>query len=439
MLKEVCKKHTQLTNGDIEILLQLERTLPLIGDLHSCDMFIDCPTPEKDAAIVVAEYRPSTSMYTNSIVSQLAYRKNEPAVLRTLEIGIPTRELKALTQEKVMVKQNVTAIRNEQGSIIGVLIMERDFTKDYNTNSKVDMLVAATEQLTTELISSTAQNGLAAYVNDSIVLFSKEGHAIYANPVAKNLYQSLGYQDDIIGMTFGNLALGENTFKNIKNNEYIEDQEVAISGFILNIQYSSMDHNDEQKGIVMLVKDITYLKTKEKEIILKSVAIREIHHRVKNNLQTVASLLRLQSRRVKNKKAKKMFRETINRILSIALTHEILAQSGVDEVDIKGIVTRLVKNTVSYGTSNELTIYKEIHGDSFTLSSDKATAVALVVNELLQNCIDHAFIGRREGSIQVTIDKGSAYSVITIKDDGIGFDPDKIKHDSLGITIVKTL
>lgn len=439
MLREICKKYTQLTGADIEILSQIEQTLPLIGELHSCDMFIDCPTLEKDTAIVVAEYRPPMSMYENSVVGQFAYRKNEPAALRTLEIGIPSRELKALTQEKVMVKQNVTAIRNHSGNIIGVLIMERDFTKHYNANSKVDMLVATTEQLTTELISSAEQNSLAAYVNDAIVLFSKGGIAIYANPVAKSLYQSLGYKDDIIGMTFENLALGDNTFESIRNSEYKEDQEVAISGYILNIQYSTMDHNDVKKGIVMLVKDITYLKTKEKEIILKSVAIREIHHRVKNNLQTVASLLRLQSRRIKNKKAKKMFGETINRILSIALTHEILAQSGVDEVDIKEIITRLVKNTISYGTTSELSLYKEIEGDSFTLSSDKATAVALVVNELLQNCIDHAFIGRGEGAIWVKIDRGSAYSVITIKDDGIGFDPSKIKQESLGITIVKSM
>ena len=402
-------------------------------------MFIDCLTAEKDKAVVVAEYRPPVSLYKNSVVGQFAYRKNEPAVLRTLEIGIPSRELKALTQEEVRVKQNVTAIRNKENQIIGVLIMERDFTKDHNTSSKVDMLVTATEQLTTELISAGAQNNLAAYVNDAIVLFSKEGHAIYANPVAKNLYQSLGYQDNIIGMDFENLALGSSTFERIRNSEYMEDQEISISGFDLNIQYSSMDHNQEQKGIVMLVKDITYLKTKEKEIILKSVALREIHHRVKNNLQTVASLLRLQSRRVRSKKVKKMFRETINRILSIALTHEILAQSGVDEVDIKEIITRIVKNTVFYGTSTELTIYKAIEGDSFTLSSDKATAVALVVNELLQNCIDHAFVGRREGSIHVNIDRGTAYSVITIKDDGNGFDPKKIKQESLGINIVKSM
>ncbi|WDU82161.1 sensor histidine kinase [Caloramator sp. Dgby_cultured_2] len=153
----------------------------------------------------------------------------------------------------------------------------------------------------------------------------------------------------------------------------------------------------------MLIRDITEVKEKEKELILKSVAIREIHHRVKNNLQTIASLLRLQSRRIQDENAKKSFNESINRILSISVTHEILAQNGVDEVDIKTIISKIAESTLNYSLSPNENIKVFINGDSFNIDSDKATSIALVVNEILQNSLEHAFEGKEDGKIEVTI------------------------------------
>ena len=116
----------------------------------------------------------------------------------------------------------------------------------------------------------------------------------------KKLYKKLGYKDDIVGMNFVNLVLNGIPFNKIIEGKEDSVSEMEVGKLCLQVKYAVTGGRDNSLGLIMLIKDITEVKEKEKELILKSVAIREIHHRVKNNLQTIASLLRLQSRRIEN-------------------------------------------------------------------------------------------------------------------------------------------
>ena len=442
MLRSLCKTHTQLNDEEITYLETLAGFLPLIAEMVDADVFIDCLTRNPDAAIVVAEANAKHSMYQDTVVGQLAYRKNEPAALRTLDIGIPTFELKALTQEDITVKQNVVAIRRE-GKVIGVLILERDVTRDYADKRNMQILAETAEQLAQALMVQNGTrnnaNHITNYVADAILIADQTGHVIYSNPGAQKLYDSLGYRESIVGMHFDNVVLDKSTLKEIRDREYLEIDEVRIGSLTLNIKYSIMKQNNQEVGLVVHIRDITDVKNKEKELILKSVAIREIHHRVKNNLQTIASLLRIQSRRITDENAKKAFTESINRVLSIAVTHELLAQNGVDDVDIKDILTNIVKGAMLFSNSMNFQLNVEVRGDSITINSEKATSIALVVNELVQNCVEYAFEGRSEGKIFIDIEKGDFVSTVTVTDDGIGFQTDKVKMGSLGLSIVEQL
>lgn len=344
MLKKLCREYTELEDLDIKKLQEISSILPIIADLVGADIFIDCPTKDFNAAIVVAEAKPTIcpSMYEDSVVGELALRKNEPAVLRTLEIGKSTRELKAITQENKTVRQSVAPIHNYKAEVIGVLIMEQDITKDVKQDKKIEFLAETAEHLTKTLFNfRDSEYNLTYHMNDAIVMFDQEGVAIYGNPGAKNLYRELGYRDNIIGMNFNNLALDGGYFHTLINETGLRVSEVTVGKLTLQIKYVAMKKENKVIGVTMLIKDITEVREKEKELILKSVAIQEIHHRVKNNLQTIASLLSLQSRRINNTLAKKAFNESINRILSIAVTHEILAQNGIDDVDLKTIIERI--------------------------------------------------------------------------------------------------
>lgn len=442
MLKKLCETYTNLLASDVQNLQKIEEFLPTIADLVRADVFIDCLTEDANKAIVVAEAKPNTceSMYKYTVVGKYAFRENEPAALRTLEVGMPTRDLKAVTQENKTVRQNTIPIKNEKGDVIGVLIMEQDITNHVKRNRQMELLSLTTEQLS-ETLHSLKDNEhiITHHINEAIIIFDKRGVATYANPGAVELFQKLGYKDGIIGMHFNNLALNRISFEKIITDLSSEVIEVAVGNLSLRVKYAAMKQMDAVVGVSMLINDMTEAREKEKELILKSVAIKEIHHRVKNNLQTIASLLRLQSRRIDNDLVNKSFDESISRILSIAVTHELLAQKGVDDVDIKTIISKIKDNTMYYGLPPDKDIRILVEGDRFIVNSDKATSIALVINELLQNCLKHAFEGKNQGLIEICLQKGTLYSSISVIDNGIGFNIELVEAESLGWNIVRRI
>jgi two-component sensor histidine kinase len=413
-----------------------------MANLMKADVFIDCMTRETGVAIVVAEAKPTMykSMYKETVVGEYAYRHNEPAAIRTLELGMPTRDLRAITQEDQIVKQNVVPIKNELGITIACLIVETDVYDKEKENARMQILSETTEQLTESLMNAMNEKiHVHPYLNDGIIIFDQHGFSHSLNPVAASLYRKLGYLDELVGIPFENLVLDGSRFDEVIQLTATKNSEVDIGNFTLKVKYASLKlNNSDLEGMIMIIKDITGEKAIEKELISKSVAIREIHHRVKNNLQTIASLLRLQSRRIENEQAKRAFDESINRVISIAVTHEVLAQKGVDDVDIKTILERITTNAMSV-LSEDCTIELIITGDSFEISSDLATSIALVVNELVQNSMQYAFVGREHGYVEVRIQRGIQYSSILITDDGVGYNIENAREGSLGMKIVKSI
>ena len=440
VILNLCKTYTDLSKGDIRKIIVISKLLPIISDLTQADVFIDCPTKNSNKAIVVAEAKPVSrpSMYKNSVVGMLALRENEPAALRTLELGISTKDMKAVTQENANVRQTVAPIRNRDKSVIGVVIVEKDITEAINRDKYMEMLAETTEELTNNLLSLTGNEGaITNYLDDAIIIFDKDGIAKFANPVAVQLYKTLGYKDQIVGMHFNNIRLDDNSFEDIISREKFSVSEVNISNYILQVKYALQDSNSI--GLFMMIKDITKFKQQEKELMLKSVAFKEIHHRVKNNLQMIASLLNLQSRRAENESTKIALKESMSRILSIAATHEILAQNGIDDVNIKKVIEKIIEKIKAYDCNPSKQINIEVIGDNFKVNSDMATSISLVVNELIENSIEHAFEGKDNGNIRISIENGKIYSNISVIDDGTGFNIRRIDSNSLGLNIVRSI
>lgn len=169
-----------------------------------------------------------------------------------------------------------------------------------------------------------------------------------------------------------------------------------------------------------------------------NMSMREIHHRVKNNLQLVANILNLQARRCGNEFTKKILRENVGRVLSIAAIHDILTQSQgcSHKIDSLTLLDQLRKNLQSFvpdGKHVEICVT----GTSSMLPAGIASSVALVVNELITNALEHAFQGRDRGSISVSFCPGSLFHTVTISDNGCGFDVSDSRQDSLGLSIVE--
>lgn len=438
--RKLLEAHCSLNEDAIVKIKEVCNSLKLISNLVQADVFIDCPTRDKDRAIVVYESKPykGKSLYKDKVVGKFALRENEPAVFRSIDLGVSTRDIKALTQENVNVTQTVEPILNYEGKTIGVIIIEKDVTDDIESYNKMKVLEIENIQLSNKLKSCKNYNeNITYHIDDAVIIFDAEGVVRFKNPSAEQLYKKLGYKENLIGMEFNNIVLGNKKFSEISKveNNYIE--EVEVGEYVFEVRYIRQVNN--VLYLEMLIKDVTDIKEKEKELIYKSVAIKEIHHRVKNNLQTIASLLRLQSRRVKDEAFRSILQDSMNRILSIASTHEILAQNGMDEVNIKSVLERMMRGIQSGYALEDKNIHIHISGDDFTLSSDNATDISLIVNELVQNSLKYAFKGRDSGDINIIIKQGKMYSVISIIDDGIGFDVDNINKKSLGLSIVKSL
>jgi two-component system, sensor histidine kinase PdtaS len=191
-------------------------------------------------------------------------------------------------------------------------------------------------------------------------------------------------------------------------------------------------------GLFIIISDSTIIRKKDKELMSKAAIIKEIHHRVKNNLQTIASLLRLQMRRVNSRKVEKAFLESINRITSIALIHDELSKEGLDEINLKVTIINIMEIILTNMTSKANNITGEIIGADIYINANEASTLSLCITELIQNAVEHAFTFRRKGSIIVTLEESDDNIIITVEDDGIGFNPQKAKV-SLGLEIIKMI
>ncbi len=176
-----------------------------------------------------------------------------------------------------------------------------------------------------------------------------------------------------------------------------------------------------------------------------SLAVKEIHHRVKNNLQLIARMLSLQARKTRFPEVKNVLRENIGKILGIASIYDVLAleETGTGENRRRIFLRSILQNvcyTVAECLKNESEgISARVEGDDMLVDGDKAVTIALAVNELVTNALKHAFVGRQVGTVVVSVMGGNAYSRITVSDDGIGMPVKASERNSLGINIVRSL
>jgi two-component sensor histidine kinase len=178
----------------------------------------------------------------------------------------------------------------------------------------------------------------------------------------------------------------------------------------------------------------------EKAQLAHSALIQEMHHRVKNNLQTIAMLLRLQMGDGQNLSPQNVLKETINRVLSIATVHEILSEAGVDKVGTLDLIKRVTTTVAGNMIDPQADITVTVSGDNVKLISQRATSLALIANELLQNALEHGMAGRQQGQINITLIHRDSQLRLRVQDDGHGLPEDFYPEADLGLglDIVRT-
>ncbi|MGY4105692.1 histidine kinase N-terminal domain-containing protein [Ignavigranum ruoffiae] len=394
-IQNLCKKHSNLNDNDIYQLEMIAKEL-LVDEMNSeKDIFIDVKDELSNEAIVVFHRCPLTSksLYKNMVIGKVAFRKDEPGPLRTLETGQQSQGLFAQTQEGLIIKQNVSPIISE-GKVIGVIIVEEDLSEQIkdtfdlvgSTKNVVDVQEAISEL---NSIDDTISDNL----DDIIFMFDLDGKLKYHNKAAKSCYQTFGYKNKLDNLDYDNLTLDKVTFDQVMY-DFLQMKRTKIEKkFTFNNRSftSKTIYLVEKKMILLIIKENKISFTEESMHLLDNIEIQEIHHRVKNNLQSIISILRLQSRRVKSEESRKVLMESVNRVLAIAATHELLSRQKRTDVKINLVLDRVLDNLKRVYMEGSRINFKVKVDPDIVLDNNRAVALSLIINEVIQNSFEHAF------------------------------------------------
>lgn len=271
---------------------------------------------------------------------------------------------------------------------------------------------------------------------ESIILTNHENKVIYSNPAGYRFITELSGLEH-----FNNIALD----KILPFLQEVYDKGDDVFFLEITIDRKSFIvkkipiRSQHDKVTLLIIHDLTELKLKENELMMKTFAIREIHHRVKNNLQTVTSLLRLQMRNDLAASNASAFQEALNRIYSISTVYELILENednAEEKVDVIALSKKIGHKMI--GTTNTQSIQLVFHDDDIQLycHSKKAVSLALIICELLQNALKYAFIEREEGIIDIQFLQDASYISLHISDNGVGMHEVKA---SFGMEIITRL
>ncbi|WP_314448229.1 histidine kinase N-terminal domain-containing protein [uncultured Streptococcus sp.] len=444
-IKQLCQEQTNLDEADIEHLVQEADELLKNSAYANEDVFIDVKNIFSEHAIVIFHKKPESklSLYENSVVGAMAYLENEPGVIRTLETGAPSIGLSARSQEGLAIHQTVFPIVREE-RVIGTLIIERNAPQTLPDHFSLDKEDGGFGLRSTPEISAQEQFVLFDHIDEACLVFDQQGYLKYFNQAAADSYRhKLGYMDSIEGMHYSNLVLDSLTFEEIQQlgpqapQEKPHQVEVHYGTYCFLVKRYLLA---ESENVVMICKDITDIKEKEVQLLTHTTTIREMNHRVKNNLQTVVSLLRLQAQQSPGADTKKALNDSMNRVLSIAATHELLSSQQDDSIQIEHLLKRVIENVQRCFSGHREIVLTYSLEPELCLDSSRATSLALIVNELLQNSYEHAFKDKKNPEKpQIRLQVGLKNDIITLKvlDNGSGYNQEHSFENHLGLLLVE--
>jgi two-component sensor histidine kinase len=289
-------------------------------------------------------------------------------------------------------------------------------------------------------------------VGDGCIRVDRHGMVTFASPNALSAYRRMGLVTDLVGSRLKDVTAEllhsghkvDDVLASVVTGRAAKEIEIENSDATLFLRAIPLRADGQHVGALILLRDVTELRSRERELVTKEATIREIHHRVKNNLQTVAALLRMQARRITVAEGQAALAEAVRRVGSIAIVHETLSESFDEHVDFDDVADRV--GAMVADVSTVATAVETRRNGSFgVLDSEIATPLAMVLTELMQNSVEHAFGARDGGEATGTIELSAERSVgrlhIDVIDDGKGLPTnfDSELSGNLGLSIVRTL
>ena len=460
---DLATKRTGLSLADADWLHALISDWQLLADLSFADLILWVPLPTVDGEpsswVAVAQMRPTTgpTSFAEDVVGVTSDAGERPLLDTARSERRIWRESDPDWTSGVPVRSEAIPV-TRAGQVIAVIERATNLNSA-RTPSRLELTyLQGADDLARMVAEGTfpypgdeATMVRSPRVGDGLIRLDVAGRVTYASPNAQSAYRRLGLTADMLGGELGGVTArlsrpGEPVDESlmiVARGRSPREAEIDGNGSVVQLRSIPLVVGGERTGALVLVRDVTELRRRERELMTKDATIREIHHRVKNNLQTVAALLRLQARRMTAPEARAALDEAVRRVGSIAVVHETLSHAPEEIVDFDDIAGR-VAMMAGEVSAPEVRVTPRIMGKFGQLSAAVATPLAMVLTELLQNALQHGFTAgtaRGTESLEVTVDREPERLIVTVADNGVGVPPgfDPESSTSLGLQIVRTL
>ncbi len=285
----------------------------------------------------------------------------------------------------------------------------------------------------------------APRANDGLIRVDKEGRVTFASPNALSAFNRAGIEGELEGEILAELAVGGNSsllqvdegLPMVLSAKDSWRSDLSTLNSTLSIRSIPLINQGERVGGLILVRDVTQLRDRERELITKDVTIREIHHRVKNNLQTVSSLLKIQARKSESEEVKNSLQQALRRVNAIGLVHEALSELSQQDVEFDSVFQQILNLVGELFASYRATVETKIDGRFGEIPSERATPLAIALTEIVSNAVEHG-LRDRSGVVMVGVKRENNRLDIEVTDDGIGM-PEGKEGSGLGTQIIRSL
>ncbi len=445
--------------SDKEWLHHLVADWQVIADLSLADLLL--VLQKGDSSFVIAgQCRPSTvvSLRADDVVGE---RVDDELQEEMTEAMGSTGVYRSSVLRKVgdSTVCNVYAPLRHNGKTLGLVIRETNLaTRESNGRYELESIRAGKQLYEMiprgqfpykDAVLSQRHN---ARVSDGFILLSADGIVQYASPNGISCFRRLGMVDMLQGENLsevGTSLIHENdpvpeSLPLVLLGKAAIDSELVANRSAVSMRSLPLMDETGRIGAIVLCRDVSELRRREVELQTKDATISEIHHRVKNNLQAVSALLRLQARKTKSEEVKKELKEAQRRVQTIAMVHEGLSQSADEIVDFDKVIANLLRMSVDLTAMSDQRISIDFVGKFGMMPAQDATPLSLVLTELTTNAVEHGYEGRKEGHITVTVGRQGNHLDIVVQDDGNGMGSEeedgmaRASGSGLGTQIINT-
>lgn len=428
-LDEITHARTSLEPDDVAWLRAVVTDWQIIADLAFSDLVLWVPDTESTGVWAAAQIRPTTG----------------PTTLLEDVVGTFRAADEAGAGRFVDVVRGGRAIGSiEICSDGGAVRAESALEAAYRTSAEDLLGMIASGEFPFSGARSELADSLR--VGDGFIRMAADGTVAYASPNGLSAFRRFGLVGDLAGVDLGRVTAelvdARATHRGVRpllSGREPAEAEIANDDVTVDLRVIPLRRSGAATGAIVLLRDVTEVRRREQQLVSKEATIREIHHRVKNNLQTVAALLRLQGRRMEAPEAREALDDAVRRVGSIALVHETLSQSFDESVDFDEVADRLLRSVLDVADGGTFgRVSGERIGSFGSVPGSVATGLAMVLTELIQNAAEHAY-PERSGRLTVVANRIRDRLRVRVSDDGVGMPDGFDVGSSLGLSIVRTL